>query len=543
MPYRLRKAPRRNLYWVIGEDGRKHSKEPIPKERAEAQRRALYAAMNKELKGGIIDRDTFERRQKKGAYPKNLSYEKFAELEMAQSKKIEAEKERLAQANEEYLANTDEVACNLTKDLERGRDVVERSECLRRHQELDDKLHPENKIFRPLMKGVVAAADQLKSFAPPVIKEIGEAAIQRAKQKGYGLPPPILGMGGYDEEELVGEGFFGDVWNAAKALPSKIIGRVRDVSRGVRLDYPPRVRDILSKFGNSPIVSLHVRRDPIRSMLHTVLNLITLGRWNTARQKYNYDKLFHLGLEAVVRPNPESELVHRFTIEKNEVINISPAKSVDADTEMVPVDLREKSLTINQLLEGGKAIQGDGFFRYDAWTNNCQDFIVALLRGSDISTDSLEKFVKQPLEKLLPELPGYTAKLARATTDLAAIGNVALYGRGAPSAAFKKQLDALGISPDVYLREARKRAKAFGVDATKLTFAPDSKHKLQIESPSGKHVKFGASGLGDFILYSLSKNPAAHEHRKRYLARATKIRGNWASDKYSPNSLAINVLW
>jgi hypothetical protein len=43
MPYRLRKAPGRDLYWVVGEDGTHKSKKPLPKERAMAQMRALYA--------------------------------------------------------------------------------------------------------------------------------------------------------------------------------------------------------------------------------------------------------------------------------------------------------------------------------------------------------------------------------------------------------------------------------------------------------------------------------------------------------------------
>ena len=44
MPYKLRKAPRRNLYWVVSKDtGLKHSKDPLPMERAKAQMRALYA--------------------------------------------------------------------------------------------------------------------------------------------------------------------------------------------------------------------------------------------------------------------------------------------------------------------------------------------------------------------------------------------------------------------------------------------------------------------------------------------------------------------
>jgi hypothetical protein len=44
MPYKLRKAPKKDLYWVVStETGKKHSTDPIPKTRAEAQMRLLYA--------------------------------------------------------------------------------------------------------------------------------------------------------------------------------------------------------------------------------------------------------------------------------------------------------------------------------------------------------------------------------------------------------------------------------------------------------------------------------------------------------------------
>lgn len=50
MPYKLRKAPGKDLYWVISiETGKKHSNEPISKEKAEAQKRVLEAAMVDEL--------------------------------------------------------------------------------------------------------------------------------------------------------------------------------------------------------------------------------------------------------------------------------------------------------------------------------------------------------------------------------------------------------------------------------------------------------------------------------------------------------------
>jgi len=43
MPYILRKAPRRELYWVVAQDGSHKSIEPLPLERAKAQMRALYS--------------------------------------------------------------------------------------------------------------------------------------------------------------------------------------------------------------------------------------------------------------------------------------------------------------------------------------------------------------------------------------------------------------------------------------------------------------------------------------------------------------------
>ena len=35
----------------------------------------------------------------------------------------------------------------------------------------------------------------------------------------------------------------------------------------------------------------------------------------------------------------------------------------------------------------------------------------------------------------------------------------------------------------------------------------------------------------------------AKEHQKQYLARAKKIKGDWKTNKESPNNLAIKILW
>ena len=62
MPYGIRKSPNKNLYWVYNkETGKKYSKKPIPRERAERQRRAIYASEN----GYILNRSRSRRFQSK----------------------------------------------------------------------------------------------------------------------------------------------------------------------------------------------------------------------------------------------------------------------------------------------------------------------------------------------------------------------------------------------------------------------------------------------------------------------------------------------
>jgi hypothetical protein len=50
MPYKLRKKPRKNLFWVVNtETGKKHSYEALDKPTAIKQMRALYANEGQEM--------------------------------------------------------------------------------------------------------------------------------------------------------------------------------------------------------------------------------------------------------------------------------------------------------------------------------------------------------------------------------------------------------------------------------------------------------------------------------------------------------------
>ena len=61
--------------------------------------------------------------------------------------------------------------------------------------------------------------------------------------------------------------------------------------------------------------------------------------------------------------------------------------------------------------------------------------------------------------------------------------------------------------------------------------------KYMIKNDKNKLVHFGDLRYEDYTKHH------DEDRLNRYLSRATKIKGNWRRDKYSPNNLAINLLW
>ena len=74
-----------------------------------------------------------------------------------------------------------------------------------------------------------------------------------------------------------------------------------------------------------------------------------------------------------------------------------------------------------------------------------------------------------------------------------------------------------------------------GNDDAKLELSEkkDKKYKVIVD---GKSIHFGST-MPDF---TKTQN---EDKRKSYLARAKGIKGDWKSNKYSANNLAIYLLW
>ena len=80
-------------------------------------------------------------------------------------------------------------------------------------------------------------------------------------------------------------------------------------------------------------------------------------------------------------------------------------------------------------------------------------------------------------------------------------------------------------------------AKKYLGKTAKIGLSTKKNKKYMITKPDGKVVHCGQMGYEDFTKH---KNKT---RRKNYLTRSRKIKGNWKKDKYSPNNLAIHLLW
>ena len=255
-------------------------------------------------------------------------------------------------------------------------------------------------------------------------------AKQRRGEILHGSSYSMITHGGRCDCVLKGSGWLGDVFTKVKTTLNNAIGAVKNravaVSRGIRNNYPPSARKTIAEFGDGIITHLKIRRQPIKSFLNQALNLLTLGQWNPARKELAFDRLYHLSLIATIRTGTGAKDI---LMEKNEVINISPDYYVGDDMEYfdIPVPC---CVTLRTFLDRAQGAGGADYFKYDAFTNNCQMFINLLLDANNLNSPEARAFVLQDVGQLLKKLPGYTSKFARALTDVAGVANVAIFGEG-----------------------------------------------------------------------------------------------------------------
>jgi hypothetical protein len=287
---------------------------------------------------------------------------------------------------------------------------------------------------------ILPAAARGRKQAPAAVeanrlKQIAENALKQDERRQMGAEDkPFKKKRGRPKKE--GKGWIGDKLTAAKKATQ---GAVRTVGKTVlgkdraerlerygdavlflsNLPLPPSVKDVLRKHGDEPISKLVIVRNPVQKVLTGAMNAVSLGSFSKKFGRLPYDDLFHLAIQVTTHSGV-------WGLEKNEVITFTQNPVAKQDAEYIPISI-PSGITMNSLMTGSEKIQGSNFTRYDASNNNCQDFIMSLLKGSGLGNDADYTFVKQDTDTLFAN-DSFLRKLSRKLTNVGASVSTAISG-------------------------------------------------------------------------------------------------------------------
>jgi hypothetical protein len=201
----------------------------------------------------------------------------------------------------------------------------------------------------------------------------------------------------------------------APIVQNPVLGTINALPQIKKRDYsklPPDVRNILTEIGEQKITSIKIVRTPIESFVKTLLNVISLGQYESAVKKSNYDSMMHLALY----------INGKYTLDKQEVIKLVKNNPIKKNSETLDVDLQGKEITFNELIEKTRQLMGNrNFTSYSAKKNNCQNFVESILRANDLINDEYKNFIIQDAETVFKGMPKITEKLSDFITDTGAV--------------------------------------------------------------------------------------------------------------------------
>jgi len=181
-----------------------------------------------------------------------------------------------------------------------------------------------------------------------------------------------------------------------------------------RNGFPPDVSKFLERYGEEVVVRMAVNRDPINQAIQKTLNFISGG-------KVPYDKLFHLSLQCFCASG------FSFTIEKNEVIRVGKVRSTQKDGDNMKIN-EGMNISVNEMVHNTiEHMTSKKFFNYQSNTNNCQNFIIGILRANRILKPEYEEFIKQDTASIFEGNP-LLRKFANTLTDMGARADVLMQG-------------------------------------------------------------------------------------------------------------------
>lgn len=203
-------------------------------------------------------------------------------------------------------------------------------------------------------------------------------------------------------------------WGSNGYKPKKkfLGGIIKKITKYIWGDVPRKVAKILKVIGNEkPVTQIWVVRSPVQKYVETLLNFITLGKFDEVKTKYGFDKFFHLSITFNI-----NNVFYRF--EKNDLVNLELYKPREDEEKIFCSD--GVNMSLNEVIDTTiKRIGSEHFWSYKAFSWNCQDFIKEILTTMVVYSPPIQQFVFQDIEQLSRDLGGTTGKISDELTDIA----------------------------------------------------------------------------------------------------------------------------
>jgi hypothetical protein len=162
-------------------------------------------------------------------------------------------------------------------------------------------------------------------------------------------------------------------------------------------EYSPNTAAWVSTFGEDPVLSLTIRRAPLPRAMEAALSSVSARPWDVIKAEEGIDSLMHLAILLTTHRGLSQ-------LEKNVGLGLTFQVLIDypEGAEYLSIPLSFRRDTVNNMLNRTQTMMGpDRYFLYDAFDANCQDWVWSFLTANGLDTPSVEKFVKQPTQRLV----------------------------------------------------------------------------------------------------------------------------------------------
>lgn len=179
------------------------------------------------------------------------------------------------------------------------------------------------------------------------------------------------------------------------------------------LDYslPTKAAQIVQQKNGLNIIAFTIMRTPVNSLIQGAANFLTLGGINKIKKDVGGD-LYHLFSVLTLEDGS------KFLLEKNDRINLTSSLPDDnTKTQSCPCEIKIPQ-TLDQLMSNMKQRMGPkNFFTYDAFENNCQDFLKAAVTCLGGLTKQADTFIKQSISKSAASINPISKNLVKGITN------------------------------------------------------------------------------------------------------------------------------